>query len=73
MITTEPETLTLDQAVARARAIQRDVDAGRLAVPYPADVHADLAECVRVFAAYSITREKARELIARLEAPELPW
>lgn len=65
--------LTLDRAIARAREIQRDLDAGRLTVPYPVHVREDLKACVRVFADYCTTPEKAAELGLRLNAPELPW
>jgi len=65
--------LTLDAAVAKAREIQRDLDAGRLVVPYPSEVREDLVACVRVFSDYCTTPERLRELAGRLDQPELPW
>ena len=41
-------------------------------MPYPAEVRADLVECVRVFG-YCTTPERVKELAGRLDAPELPW
>lgn len=71
--------MTLDEAVDRARAIQRDLEAGKLTVPYPDDVRAQLAECCEVFNAFADDNSTAAELVRRLEAPEpvkqvgLPW
>ncbi len=69
--------LNLDQAVELSRSIQRDLDAGKLKVPYPPDVRAQLVECCAVFNANG--NETAGELVRRLQAPEpaktlaLPW
>lgn len=71
--------MTLDDAIAQARRIQRDLDAKRLTVPYPPEVRAQLAECLKVFMGYAKDNETAGALIARLEAREpakampLPW
>lgn len=71
--------MTLDEAVAQARSIQRDLDAGRLAVPYPDEVRAQLAGCCEAFTEYANDNETAAELVRRLQAPEpaktmaLPW
>lgn len=72
-MTTAVTVLMLDEAVTRARAIQRDLDAGRLTVPYPPAVRADLAECVRVFGEWATTPERLKELAGRLDQAELPW
>lgn len=71
--------MTLDEAVAQARRIQRDLDEKRLKVPYPDDVRAQLAACLEVFMEFANDNETARILVERLEAPEpvkqvgLPW
>lgn len=71
--------MTLDEAVVQARSIQRDLDAGRLKVPYPAEVRAQLAACCETFNEYANDNETAGELVRRLQAPEpaktaeLPW
>jgi hypothetical protein len=69
--------MTLDEAVAMARRIQRDLDAGRLTVPYPAEVRAQLEECHQLL--NEADDATAAELVRRLQAPEpaktmaLPW
>lgn len=69
--------MSLDEAFAKARSIQRDLDAGTLTVPYPDLVQAQLVECCAVFNANE--DDTAGELVRRLMAPEpakamtLPW
>jgi hypothetical protein len=68
--------MTIDQAIARIRAIQADLDAGRLTVPYPATVRSEIVSLSEVFSAHCKTTEQARALVARVNAPataELPW
>lgn len=66
--------MTLDAAVAQARRIQRDLDAGRLKVPYPPAVLAELDECCQVFAASPDAGEVMRRLEAQpAKAMALPW
>jgi len=66
-------TFTLDEAVTRAREIERMLAQGTLTVPYPASILAELHECSRVFNNYCTTPERLKELAGRLDAPELPW
>lgn len=75
---TAAASLSLDDAIAQARAIQNDLENGVLKVPYPPHVRQTLAECLTVFGAYATTSEKALELVRRLEGRELetvelPW
>jgi hypothetical protein len=70
--------MTVQEAVDKVRKIQKDLEEGRLRVPYPAEVRKALFECGGVFMAHATDSEKARELVARLQAPEpveaeLPW
>lgn len=72
--------MNLDQALARVAEIQADLEAGRLAVPYPPPVSQELVVISDVFAAHCTTPERARELVqainagvARREPAELPW
>ena len=71
--------MTIDQAVIRIRAIQADLDAGRLTVPYPEPVLLEIRELSEVFSVHCKTFEQARELVRRIHAPEspaparLPW
>lgn len=66
-------TFTLDEAVTRAREIERMLAHGTLTVPYPAPIRAELVECVRVFSEWATTPERLKELAGRLDAPDLPW
>lgn len=69
--------MTLDQAVLRVRAIQADLEAGRLTVPYPDAVNAELAQLGDVLADHCKTKQQAEDLVARIQAPArqaaLPW
>lgn len=68
--------MTPDQAVKRARAIQADLESGRLSVPYPVPVQNELRACVEIFAGEAKTVAQARALVARINGPataELPW
>lgn len=70
--------MTVQEAVDKVRKIERDLTEGRLRVPYPAEVRKTIFECGGIFMAYSTDTEKARELVARINAPEpvtaeLPW
>lgn len=70
--------MTLDEAVRTARQIQADLEQGRLTVPYPEPVRKQIMRCCGVFMAEATDTEKARALVARLNAPEpeeasLPW
>lgn len=68
--------LTIDQAVKRIREIQADLDAGRLAVPYPVPVRNEILALEEVFSAHCKTTDQARALVGRINAPaaaELPW
>lgn len=71
--------MTLDEAIDQARTIQRDLDAGRLTVPWPDHVKAQLVECLVAFTGFAKDNATAGELVRRLEAPEparameLPW
>lgn len=64
---------SLDDAVQRVREIQRALDHGVLTVPYPDDVRAHLVACHALFSAHCSNSALALELVARLNAPELPW
>jgi hypothetical protein len=68
----------LELAIATARGIQRELDNGKLTVPYPPHVAHSLLECSAAFNAYATDSEKAKALVTLLEAPEpveaeLPW
>lgn len=68
--------MTIDQAIARIRTIQADLDAGRLTVPYPENVRTEILGLNEVFSAHCKTTDEARALVARINAPataELPW
>ena len=68
--------MTIDQAIVRIRAIQADLDAGRLTVPYPENIRTEILTLNDVFSTHCKTTEQARALIARINAPatrELPW
>lgn len=68
--------MTVDEAVRTARAIQADLEGGRLRVPYPPEIRKTILRCCGVFMAEATDTEKARALVARLQAPEpleLPW
>lgn len=70
--------MTLNQAIETARKIQADLDEGYLIVPYPPEVRTTIMRCCGVFVAEATDTEKARALVARINAPErveteLPW
>lgn len=71
--------MNLELAVTRLRAIQADLDAGRLTVPYPEPIRRELMQLVGVCVASCGNREEARVLVAQIQAPEpinaaeLPW
>lgn len=70
--------MTVQEAVDKVRKIERDLTEGRLRIPYPPEVRKQIFECGNVFMAEATTVEKARELVARINAPEpvtaeLPW
>jgi hypothetical protein len=64
--------MTLDDAVRVARSIQRDLEAGRLTVPYPEKIRVALRVCLSVFAREGDTAAKAQAITARLEAASDP-
>jgi hypothetical protein len=69
--------MTVQEAVDEIRKIQRELDAGRLRPPFPTPIRKKVYECGKVFMAYSTSNEKAKELVALINAPEgdleLPW
>lgn len=70
--------MTVQDAVEKIRKIENDLQAGRLRVPYPPEVRKTIFACGAVFMAEATTTEKARALVARIQAPEpetadLPW
>lgn len=66
--------MTLEAAIARARAIQRDLEGGALRVPYPPAVLAELDACCQVFADAPDARDVMRRLEAQpAKAMALPW
>jgi len=70
--------MTVQEAVDKVRKIERDLTKGRLRVPYPPEVRKTIFDCGKVFMAEATTVEKARALVARIQAPEpetadLPW
>jgi hypothetical protein len=68
--------MTVDYAIDRLQAIQADLDAGRLTMPYPEPIRRELMELADVFMAHCQTSEQARALMARIQTPEtlsLPW
>lgn len=70
--------MTVQEAVDKVRKIEKDLAEGRLRVPYPPEVRKSIFECGGVFMGYATDVEKARELVARINAPELetadlPW
>lgn len=68
--------MTLAEAVKRARAIQAELEAGRLTVPYPEQVARELAQIEQVLADTCKTTEQAQAVVRRLHAPAtatLPW
>lgn len=72
--------MTVQEAVSTIRKIEKDLTEGRLRVPYPPDVRKRIFACGGVFMAYATDTDKARELVARIQAPEpepetaeLPW
>ena len=70
--------MTLHEAIAEARTIQTDLDAGRLSVPYPPDVRKRIMRCLAVMIRAATDTASAREIVQRLNAPEretaeLPW
>ena len=64
--------MTLDDAIRVARSIQRDLNAGRLRVPYPEKVRLAIRVCMSVFAREGDTAVKALAITARLEAETDP-
>lgn len=70
--------MTVQEAVDTVRKIEKDLAEGRLRVPYPPEVCKMIFACGGVFLAYATDTAKARELVARISAPEpveaeLPW
>ena len=70
--------MTVQEAVDKVRKIERDLTEGRLRVPYPPEVRKTIFACGAVFMAHATDTVKARELVARIQAPEpetveLPW
>jgi hypothetical protein len=68
--------MTLDQAVTRLRAIDADLAAGRLTVPYPEPIEREIAGLAEIISAHCQTSEQARELVQRISGSgvsELPW
>ena len=70
--------MTLSDAVRTIRKIEADLLAGRLRVPYPPEVRKTILACGAVFMAHATDTQKARELVAMIQAPEpetaeLPW
>ncbi len=71
--------MTLGDAIDRARTIQRDLEAGRLTIPYPDPIRRELLDLCGAFSRLCRTKEEARHVIARIQGPdgpperELPW
>lgn len=66
------DQLTLDDAVRVARSIQRDLDAGRLKVPYPEKVRVSMRICLTVFFREGDTTAKSAAIVDRLNAATDP-
>jgi hypothetical protein len=72
------DVVTVQEAVEKVRKIEKDLTEGRLRVPYPPEVRTAIFECGTVFMNHATDTEKARALVARINAPEpatadLPW
>jgi hypothetical protein len=70
--------VTVQEAVAKVRKIEKDLAEGRLRVPYPPEIRKAIFDCGKVFMAEATDTEKAQALVARIQAPEpaeaeLPW
>ncbi|HJR01807.1 MAG TPA: hypothetical protein VKA83_09255 [Methylomirabilota bacterium] len=60
--------MTLDDAVRVARSIQRDLETGKLHVPYPPQVRRSLFVCITVFDREGVASKDAKAIVDRLAA-----